>query len=367
MGPSNFPEQWVRTFRQMSRIPLLVFAAGCVLLLLAASQTLVTLFAGGVLVEALLYLIFVGVPGAALMSTGVWLSHSEMTPKHYYRIIGWVLGGIVVMYGFIVLRDLHPGVTVEWALGTQAIALTIGSIGGLLIGIQETKAIVRTEQLETYTQELRESEQTLERQNEQLEQFASVLSHDLRNPLNVAQGNLALAQDEYESDRLDTIEDAHERIEALITDLLLAQNGDSISETESVDLQSLVESCWQTVATADATLSVEQMQPAMADRDRLRQLLENLMRNAIDHGGTGVTLTVGELTSGFYVADDGSGIPDAEQAQVFESGYTTSQDGTGFGLAIVKEIADAHGWEIRVTDGTDGGARFEITGVDFDT
>jgi signal transduction histidine kinase len=49
---------------------------------------------------------------------------------------------------------------------------------------------------------------------------------------------------------------------------------------------------------------------------------------------------------------------------VFESGYTTNREGTGFGLNIVSEIVAAHGWEIAVTDGEDGGARFEITGVD---
>jgi signal transduction histidine kinase len=48
---------------------------------------------------------------------------------------------------------------------------------------------------------------------------------------------------------------------------------------------------------------------------------------------------------------------------VFEAGYSTVTDGTGFGLSIVKDVVDAHGWDIRVTDGTNDGARFEITGI----
>ena len=103
-----------------------------------------------------------------------------------------------------------------------------------------------------------------------------------------------------------------------------------------------------------------------ADATRLRQLLENLFRNSVDHGGEDVTITVGTLADGFYVADDGPGIPEAERDQVFESGYSTNRDGTGFGLAIVEEIAAGHGWEITVTEGVEGGARFEVTGVGSD-
>lgn len=103
----------------------------------------------------------------------------------------------------------------------------------------------------------------------------------------------------------------------------------------------------------------------LADRSRLRQLLENLFRNAVEHGGDDVTVTVGELDHGFYVEDDGPGIPEEDREEVFETGYSTSDEGTGLGLCIVKEIIEAHDWEIRVIEGTDGGVRFEITGVEF--
>jgi signal transduction histidine kinase len=90
-----------------------------------------------------------------------------------------------------------------------------------------------------------------------------------------------------------------------------------------------------------------------------------LFRNAVEHGGSNVTIRVGALAdgAGFYVADDGVGIPESDRDVVFEYGYTTAEDGTGFGMAIVKEIVDAHGWEIRVTEEADGGTCFEITGV----
>ncbi|MFC7078592.1 hybrid sensor histidine kinase/response regulator [Haloarcula halophila] len=205
----------------------------------------------------------------------------------------------------------------------------------------------------------------LERQNARLEEYASIVSHELRNPLMTAQGRLELAQADCDSPHLDEVGDAVDRCQALIDDLLaLAQSGNAVGTAEPVTLSELAEECWQTTPSADATLAVETDQTISSDRSRLQQLFENLFRNAVNHGGGEVTVTVGEIADGFYVADDGAGIPDEERDNIFEAGYSTADDGTGFGLAIVKEIVEAHGWEIRVTDSESGGARFEITGVE---
>jgi len=151
----------------------------------------------------------------------------------------------------------------------------------------------------------------------------------------------------------------------LIADLLaLAREGEDVSETELVDVASLAETCWRNVATDDAALVTEIDRRIRADESRLRQLVENLIRNAIAHGGADVTMTVGGLDDGFYVEDDGPGIPEEERDDVFEAGYSTTERGTGFGLNIVERVAHAHGWETRVTEGNAGGARIEITGVE---
>jgi len=205
----------------------------------------------------------------------------------------------------------------------------------------------------------------LERQNERLNEFASVISHDLRNPLNVAEGRLELAIEECDSDHLDDVARSLDRMESLIEDLLtLAREGEAATDPEPVELAGLVGASWQNVDTADATLSVETDRTVRADPSRLQQLLENLVGNAVEHGGEGVTVTVGDLENGFHVEDDGEGIPPDEREAVFDFGYSTGRDGTGFGLAIVEDIAEAHGWSVRATEGSDGGARFEITGVE---
>jgi signal transduction histidine kinase len=209
--------------------------------------------------------------------------------------------------------------------------------------------------------------QELERQNERLEQFANMISHDLRNPLNVASGRLAVARKESDSDHLEAVANALTRMEELIEDVLtLARQGQPTDEVETIEVSSLANQCWQMVETADADLVIEDDLTVLGDPDRLQQLFENLFRNVIEHGGSDVKIRIGTVRgdTGFYVADDGPGIVQEDRERVFESGYSTAEDGTGFGLAIVKEIVDAHGWGIKITDSADKGARFEITDVD---
>ncbi|MFB6085115.1 MAG: histidine kinase N-terminal 7TM domain-containing protein [Halorientalis sp.] len=216
--------------------------------------------------------------------------------------------------------------------------------------------------------ERKRRQRELERQNERLEQFASVLSHDLRNPLNVAASRLELGLETGDRDHFEQAQEAHERMDRIIDDVLtLAREGRGVTDTETVSLAEIATEAWRTVATAEATLTVETDRALVADPDRLRRAFENLFRNSVEHAGPDVTVTVGEIdrpdATGFYVADDGPGIPADQQDAVFEDGFTTADGGTGFGLSIVRSIVEAHGWEIGVTDSEAGGARFEITEI----
>jgi PAS domain S-box-containing protein len=228
-----------------------------------------------------------------------------------------------------------------------------------------TAALDRTERETT----LRARTRRLEAKTERLEEFAGIVSHDLRNPLTVAEGRLELAREEgVDSDQLDAVERAHTRMRELIDDLLaLAREGRPVEAVERVSLADTGRACWRHVETGTATLVTATDHTIRADPSRVRQLLENLIRNAVEHGGEDVTVRIGALDGrrGFFVADDGPGVPPDEREAVFESGYSTSDAGTGFGLAIANEIAEAHGWTIDVTGSEDGGARFEITGVTF--
>ncbi|MHB9286367.1 PAS domain-containing protein [Halobacteriales archaeon Cl-PHB] len=211
----------------------------------------------------------------------------------------------------------------------------------------------------------RSRERELQRQNERLEEFASVVSHDLRNPLAVARARLELATDECDSDHLDAVTDSLDRIDAIVTDTLtLAREGNTVDDREWVDVGIQAHEAWSMVDTLDATLEADTSLRIRADPDRLQRLLENLFRNAAEHGGDVVTATVDRLADGFAIADDGPGISADARDDVFEPGHSTDPDGTGFGLPIVRRIAQAHGWEVELTESEDGGARFAFTGVE---
>jgi len=243
-------------------------------------------------------------------------------------------------------------------------------------------------------------EHALEVQRDRLEEFVSMVSHDLRNPLTVADGNLELARSTGETGYLSDVADALDRMDTLIEDLLtLAKKGYVVEDRTRFDLDELAEEAWSNVHTSDGTLQIDGSVTIFGDKSRLLQVFENLFRNSVEHsstgnrtqsddsvehgaeagqsagGETGVTIRVGPLESlhtstrvseadysdGFYIADDGPGIPADQRSSVFDSGHST--DGTGLGLAIVSSVVEAHGWTITAGESVQGGARFEVTGA----
>jgi PAS domain S-box-containing protein len=271
----------------------------------------------------------------------------------------------------------------------------------------------------TDVSELKRRERELRAQNRRLETFASVVSHDLRNPMSVARGYAEMLEP---SEPREKVVDGLDRMQRIVDDVLaLALDHDDL-DREPTDLERLARQAWATVETGDATLAVETSPTLSVDSDRVIRLLENLFRNAVEHGSTSPrsqahedavehgstsprssstrqdavehgstsnqtasddavehgspssrpsddaadhdgpdpTVTVGGLDGGgFYVADDGPGIPPEDRERVFEEGYSASSS-TGLGLAIVREIATAHGWTVRATESADGGAQFEF-------
>lgn len=228
--------------------------------------------------------------------------------------------------------------------------------------ITEAIAAVKREE------QLAERSASLQQQNKRLEEFTGVVSHDLRSPLNRATGYLNLLKDEYDDEWIEKVSDALDRTKALIDDLLtLASQGETIDEKTETQLTEVIQRAWESVPTNEATLTISSdIGQIPADKSRLRQALENLFSNAVEHGDTMSEVRVGSLTdnNGFYIEDNGSGFSSQDRKEIFEHGYSTSDNGIGLGLTIVRRICEAHGWEIQAVDGHDGGARFEITGAD---
>jgi len=212
----------------------------------------------------------------------------------------------------------------------------------------------------------------MRKQNERLDEFAGLIAHDLRNPLAVALGWTTDLQQRYDAEsaeQLDVIARSLNRMEQIIDDTLtLARKGEAVGDMEPIGLLELCRNCWQGIDTVEATLNseLEDGIKIKGDSSRLKHVFENLFRNAIQHGHDSVTITIGRSgETGFYVEDDGPGIHEDARDEVFEAGHSSERGGTGFGLAIVKRIAEAHGWEVSLTEGSARGARFEFNNVEF--
>jgi len=223
--------------------------------------------------------------------------------------------------------------------------------------------------------ESEEYRKQLERKNKQLDEFTSTVSHDLRNPIQSATLQAAIMEDALENletsspdalanlqTEVSDLQGSLTRMEDIITDLrTLVKKGETVETTQALEFGAVVTDAWETVTSDDATLEIRRDGTVEADRSRLRHVLENLFRNAIEHVGPDVTVTVELTDTGFVVADDGPGIPPEERDAVFQYGYTTREEGTGLGLAIVRTMVESHDWSITIDADDTGGTTFRVT------
>jgi PAS domain S-box-containing protein len=257
--------------------------------------------------------------------------------------------------------------------------LPIGPYGLVSIGHRDADAFDETDvdlaailasNAETAFRRL-DNEQDLRRKNERLEAFVDVITHDIPNHLTVAKTRVDLARESGDVSHLEQVSAAHDRIESVISDThALFAHGEQIESTSWVRLEDVVDGCWQNCQGQHdtGTLDLGDTGYLRADESSFKQLLENLFWNAIEHAGPDPTIRVGLLPDGFFIEDDGPGIPENQREAVRSPGFTNA-DGeghSGFGLAIVEEIARAHGWNLTITDselsGAEGpGARFEFS------
>ncbi|MBX0322545.1 PAS domain S-box protein [Halomicroarcula sp. F13] len=212
-------------------------------------------------------------------------------------------------------------------------------------------------------QELREHERELETQNERLEAFTTMVSHDLRNPLQVALGATDLLDEE--SEHVDRIYTALDQMDRLVDELLtLARRGEIVGDRVAVDVATLAGAAWSAVDTGEATLTLDDPGTVVADRDRLRELFENLLWVLLERSAADPTVRVGSLgTGGLYIehadrtATDGDGDPLAASP-------LDTEDWTQYGQYIVSTIAEAYGWDVTAVDTGGDHVRFEITGLE---
>lgn len=290
------------------------------------------------------------VAASAVVFVDRWLVARDVSIRDRITVFAYGLGGFLaaalVTALHLLVLSLH-GTSVPTPLYLTLMSGTIGVAAGTVAGVYEIRQ--------------RAAAREARRQRARFEEFASVVSHDLRNPLGVAQGRL---QETFRSGDPQHLREVHaslDRMDELIEETLsVARSGSSVENPKTVSLFDVARDAWEGVDTGEATLETVSDRSIRMDVSRVKNLFENLYRNSIDHGRDGVTVRVGSTRSGFFVEDDGPGIPESDRECVLERGFSTAAEGSGLGLAIVRAIADAHGWDVRVTESEQGGARFEF-------
>jgi len=235
---------------------------------------------------------------------------------------------------------------------------------GAGFGEQEQQFVELLTQWISYEIERQKHYQTVEAQNERLNEFAGVLAHDIRNPLTAAIGFTEYAIDtapESLATHLQTVLDSLDRIETLITNTLsLAREGADVGEREPVALDSVANDAWKVVSPDNATLSVIGSRTIMADKSRLQQLFENLFRNVKEHCGEDVTVTVRPTDTGFEVSNDGPEMPASVAESLFKDSF--GADRVGLGLLIIERVVSGHGWEGKL-ETTPEETTFRFSGI----
>lgn len=211
--------------------------------------------------------------------------------------------------------------------------------------------------------ERKRREHTSRRQQELLVRVALVAAHELRNELQVAAGRLELA--ESDPDQLAVVEQSLARLSKIVDKVIeLASAERTERSDEPIWISTLSREVWNTLEPGDATLEVAGDGLLETDRESISLFVQVLFRNALQHCRADVTVTVGATTEGFFVADDGDGIDAEPPERAFDAGYTTADDGTGFGLYVAHSIGTEHDWDISIAESETGGARFEVSGLE---
>lgn len=380
-----------------------VSALGYLLIVTALGHSTYKIATGGVLLEAVLEFILLTVSGLIIVYTGRWLDGSNVNPEFYPRVALWSLGGIGVMFIFLLIRAFHPDVTNPFPPETRVIALAVGSMAGIMIGIHESRALTREREINEQNEELKRTKEKLEQQNrelesvreelkktvrevkasnERLEHFAYIASHDLQEPLRMVSSYLTLIDQRYgdklDDDGVEFLEfaiDGADRMRAMIDGLLEYSRVETKGEPfDTVELTSILADVRQDlqskITEKDARITTEMLPRTVGDSSQLRQLFQNLLENAIiycDDEQPEIHVTAESAGDEWIlsVSDNGIGIHSDDTNRVFQmfQRLHTHQErpGSGIGLALCQRIVERHGGEIWVESEPGKGSTFSFT------
>jgi two-component system OmpR family sensor kinase len=288
--------------------------------------------------------------------------------------------GVIIVVGVVAIS---AGVWMSKTLSAPLEELEEEAIG--MQDLSRRVTVRGTAEVQAVADRFNQMAQQLEEEEDLRRNLLVDVSHELRNPLHVIAGNLqALLDDVYPltKEEIARLSDQTRHLTTLVDDLHDVAQAEAHQlnlDKRSTDLVVLVKetaSAFQPVAAAQGvTLRVELLgtipSSVDVDRDRIRQILNNLLSNALRHTPTAgeIWVTVQQLQQAFCISirDTGSGIAAQHLDRVFDRFYRTDdgrsreKGGTGLGLAIVRALTDAHGGQVSVaSEGPGKGSTFTI-------
>jgi two-component system OmpR family sensor kinase len=321
--------------------------------------------------------------GSGTLVVAVPLADADATLERLLAVEALVIGGVLLVLGvaaaFLVRLSLRP---------LDRMGTTAGIIAGGDLSRRVSPATPRTEvgrlglALNAMLERLEEAFAQRQASEDRLRRFLSDASHELRTPLASIRGYAELHRmgatqgPEAVERAMRRIEDEAARMGVLVEDLLALARLDEERERvrRKVDVAELarnaVSDARATAPDREIGLEADDGAAVLADPDQLRQVLANLLRNAIVHTPAGTPIEVAVQRGGgdvrLTVRDHGPGLPGDDPAALFdrfwraEGGRERGKAGAGLGLAIVAGIVGAHQGAVVAEDADGGGARFTV-------
>ncbi|SEH11168.1 4TM region of histidine kinase [Natronorubrum sediminis] len=373
----------------------LILFFGMMYVVAATGRTIVRLSSGGTPSSVFLTGFLISAFGAVLCYGSYRLPRTSIDDEYHPYVAGWSLAGFAIILSVLVLYHLLAEGGIANPSRAIPILTSIGTTAGYGIGVYDGKARTREHELErrnraleTTQAELEEtvarlerSNQQLEASNERLEQFAYAASHDLQEPLRMVSSYLQLIErrnDDLDAETEEFLEyavDGADRMRRVIDGLLRYSRVETEgAPLEPIDLETVFEDVCDDlsvkIAECDGEVTADDLPHVDGDEGQLRQLLGNLIRNALEYSGEeppSVHVTAERNGTDWHVSvsDDGIGIVPDDQEQIFEMFHRLhtheEHEGTGLGLALCERIAERHGGAIQVDSTPGSGSTFTVT------
>ncbi len=311
------------------------------------------------------------------------LSEVDATLSRLAIVEALVIGAILLSLGVVAFFVVRLGLRPLDRMGETAGAIAAGDLSRRV-----SPATPRTEvgrlglALNSMLERLEEAFAERQASEDRLRRFLADASHELRTPLASIRGyaelyRIGVVSDTAEADRaMSRIEDEAARMGVLVEDLLTLARLDEVRDPvrERVDVSQLARDTVDDARASDPDRDIDARTDGEAivsgDPHQLRQVLGNLVRNALVHTPAGtpieVTVTHGDDTVRVDVRDHGPGLPTSDADQLFdrfwrsEGGRERGRAGAGLGLAIVSGLVSAHGGSVDAVNAPGGGARFTV-------